>query len=165
MFEQQRAGANAAQRQAKLSAVEALLWDSRPAPAKKWQPRGFLNRHCAFQMARMLDIQLRDINLHITVDRTLKMEAEPAAPAARGSADAEVIGSVVSFRLRSFTVRNAANDGYGVLSTDIQLHGLSVDVQQGPDRKGKSLAAFVQRALTQARCSMSVGSFREGCVR
>jgi len=41
-----------------------------------------------------------------------------------------VIGSTVSYRLRSFTLKNVANDGYGVLATDLQLHGLSIDVTQ-----------------------------------
>ena len=47
-------------------------------------------------------------------------------------ADADVVGSVVSYRLRSFSLQNSSNDGYGVLATDIQLQGLSIDVAPTP---------------------------------
>lgn len=83
------------------------------------------------QFVRMMDINFNDIALRITIDRGLS-----SSPSDQGqhkkAADSEVLGSVLSYRLRSFSVRNEAAETYGVLLTDISLQGLSIDCTQ-PD--------------------------------
>lgn len=88
---EQRAKASASQRQAKLGAVEALLWDKRFGTGKPWKLKGFFKRHFAFQIVRGFDVRLRDVSLHVTVDRGLKLGAEspgmtPKASSAKASA-------------------------------------------------------------------------------
>lgn len=76
LYEEKIAKASAAQRRAKLGAVEAILWGGKPKAGKQWKLKGFIKRHIAFQVVRFLDIRLRDISLHITVDRGLRLCAD-----------------------------------------------------------------------------------------
>lgn len=76
VYEEGRAKAEASQRKAKLAAVEALLWDQKLGSGKPWKLRSFFKRHFAFQIVRCLDVRLRDISLHVTIDRGLKLGVE-----------------------------------------------------------------------------------------
>lgn len=68
-------------------------------------------------------------------------------------ADADVVGSVVSYRLRSFSLQNSSNDAYGVLATDIQLQGLSIDVAPTPlDQASSGSSGNPILILNRFRC-------------
>lgn len=83
--EKQRARASASQRQAKLGAVEALLWNHRLSSGKQWKLKGFFKRHFAFQIVRCLDVRLRDVSLNVTIDRGLRLGVESPGMTPKGS--------------------------------------------------------------------------------
>ena len=124
--------ARVAQRAAKLSAVESLLWGGRPSGAQRWQLHAVFKRHMSFQAVRMLDVSLQDVCLSITLDRGINLGPDPAGNPGRSAGDADAIGSTVAYRVRSLTVVNKSTETYGVLDTDIQLQGLSIEVTQAP---------------------------------
>ena len=67
------------------------------------------------------------------------------------SSDGEVVGSVVSCRLRSFDLQTAANNSYGVLATDVQVHGLSIDVTQAAlDPRHPAQGEWLDTAILKA---------------
>jgi len=87
--------ASAVQRQAKLGAVEALLWNGRPGATlagwwgRRWKVRGFFKRHLGFQIVRLLDVGVQDVSLHLTVDQGLSLGGEsprgtPKASSSKG---------------------------------------------------------------------------------
>lgn len=134
-FEERQAKAAAKQRAAKLGAVEAMLWGGRPTAPRKFRPRRFLQRQVAFQVARLLDLRLHDVTLHVTVDRLLDIGASELGQPASFRPNAEVdsvLGATVTFRLHGLQLHSTPTEGREVLTTDVQLRGLSIEVSQPP---------------------------------
>lgn len=65
----------------------------------------------------------------------------------------------MSYRLRSFNLQNAASESYGVLSTDIHIQGLSIEVapaavnrvEQGKPYSSLSASVFLYERRSSLR--------------
>lgn len=78
----------------------------------------------------MLDVQLQDLALHITIDRGLDFSNESDVAPGKAHPLNEVLGSVLSYRLRSLSMKHEAAETYGVLSTELSLQGFSIECAQ-----------------------------------
>lgn len=100
------------------------------------QARAFVFRHLAYLVTRLLEVDLRNISIAVTLDRCLPLGSDNRGAPIRAPTAAEGLGSTLTLKLQGLTVHNSGADSYGVLSTDVSLRGISVDIEQPPASPG-----------------------------
>ncbi|KAK9808775.1 hypothetical protein WJX72_003363 [[Myrmecia] bisecta] len=113
---------------AKLSAFEGILWGHKPAWLTGQKIRAFVGRHVLYQIVRRSEVTWRDVGFAITLDKAVDHVLDHHEGPSRSLLEADGIGSALAVKLRSLTVQNRCGQTYGVLATDLQLKGLSVEV-------------------------------------
>ena len=109
------------------------------------------------QLARILDLQFSEVAVHVTIDRGLDLANDGSTEQSKPLAEEPVLGSVLSYRLRSFTISNQPGQTYGVLSTAISLQGLSIDVTH-PKANGKAGELWFLCSVLQIHADMATSS-------
>ena len=84
----------------------------------------------AYLTTRLLEMDLHDVSIAITLDRSLPLGSAGQGSSMPSPAASDGIGSTLTVKLSRLTVHNAGAESYGVLQTDVKLKGFSVDIDQ-----------------------------------
>jgi hypothetical protein len=93
---------------------------------------------------------MTEIGLYNNCCSVTQLNATPPALKARREPDG--LGSEVTYRLRSLDVINRGAGSYGVLSTDIQINGCSLEVLQPQGPSGPPGELLVVLHSSEVKC-------------
>lgn len=101
--------------------------------ASEWfsvQAKAFIARHFFYLVTRLLEVNLHNLSIAITLDQCLPWEVDHRGQPVRVPTAEEGIGSTLTAKLQRLNVHNGSAEGYGVLSTAISVQGISFDIEQ-----------------------------------